>query len=98
MLFTQPRKARRVEMHTISAALLKVPRARTTIAQRLGVTPRCVENWLAGSSQPSASNLVDLMRHFDVVSDAVLHMAGRRPLTDAQINAAKQALKLLEDI
>lgn len=80
----------------ISEMILKIPDAAREIPRRISVTPQTVNNWLDGSTTPSALNLVALMAEFDVVTTEVLKMAGKRPLTDSQLNAARQALKLLE--
>lgn len=50
------------------------------------MSSRTVENWLSGSTEPRASHLIELMRHFSVVVDDVLERAERKQggLTHAQ--------------
>lgn len=52
-------------------------RATKTLMQWTGANERTVKNWLAGSSGPSGSHLVDVMRHSNGVFAAVLVMSGR---------------------
>lgn len=96
MVFRVLRKVLPQNMSAIAATLCRIPNARISIPAAIGVSPRTVENWLSGATQPTATNLVALMREFDHVTDDVLRMAGKRTMTDAQIEAAKKALRLLE--
>lgn len=94
MVLRLTRKVLPKDMSAISATICRIPNARIEIPARLRVSPRTVENWLSGSTEPRASHLIELMRHFAVVVDDVLEKAERQPggLTHTQ----KQ--KLLEAI
>ena len=52
-----------------------------------GASERTIKNWFAGTSGPSGEHLVALLRHSNVVLEAVLHLAGRE-----QAVAAKKLL------
>lgn len=78
MVFRSPRKLLPKNMSALAATLCKVPNARFEIPARVRVSARTVENWLSGSTEPSATNLLALMREFPVVADDVLELTGRR--------------------
>lgn len=77
MVFRQHRKLLPNNMSALSATLCKVPNARFEIPAKLRVSARTVENWLSGATEPSATNLLALVREFDVVADDVLQITGR---------------------
>ena len=74
-------------------------RAVKTITKWTGANERTVKNWLAGSYGPNGEHLIHLLRHSDLVFDAVLHLAGRGKtinskelvtLRNAMVEAVKQ--------
>lgn len=71
----------RVYAETIAAALRDelgdTRRATKSLMQWTGANERTVKNWLAGSSGPSGSHLIDIMRHSNGTFAAVLVMSGR---------------------
>lgn len=77
MVLRPLRKVLPNKMSALAATLCKVPNARFEIPARIRVSARTVENWLSGSTEPSASNLLALMREFDVVADDVLQITER---------------------
>ena len=85
----------RKNMSALATAICRVPDARNLISEKIGVTSRAVESWLQGTTQPNAENLIAMMREFDVITEEVLRLAGKRVVTDAQLRAAREALKLL---
>lgn len=93
MVFRLPTKLLPKNMTAIAATLCRVPNARLSIPAAIGVSARTVENWLSGSTQPTATNLIALMREFDVVADAVLEASGRND--DGKLTH-EQRRKLLE--
>jgi len=67
---------------TVVAAALqrsasKWPSKLKTIASRVGISDRTVQNIYDGSNAPSAATLIRLMREFEPVHNAVLDLAGR---------------------
>lgn len=94
MVFRSLAKVLPKNMSAIAATLCRVPNARMSIPASIGVSARTVENWLSGATQPTAMNLIALMREFDVVHDAVVEAANRKRegLSQTQIT------KLLEVI
>jgi len=86
MVFRSPSKLLPQNMSAIAATLCRVPNARLSIPAAIGVSARTVENWLSGATQPTAGNLIALMREFDEVADDVLQMTERAQanLTHAQ--------------
>jgi len=73
-------------MTALAATICRIPNARLEIPARIRVSPRTVENWLSGSTEPRAGHLIALMREFDEVADAVLEASNRNQpgLTHAQ--------------
>ena len=65
---------------------------------RAGVSARTAKNWLSGTTGPTGTHLVELMRTSDHVLEAVLQMAGRKldPTTGA--TEAGELLKRAHDI
>lgn len=78
MLFRSTRKLLPQYMSAIAATICRVPNARFEIPAKIRVSARTVENWLSGATQPSAENLIALMREFDEVADDVLKLAQRQ--------------------
>ena len=77
MVFRHPRKLLPKNMSAIAATLCRIPNARLSIPAAIQVSARTVENWLSGATQPTAQNLIALMREFDEVADDVLQMTDR---------------------
>ena len=75
---------RRSVTDALSAALRRefgeTPAAAKRIARLVGANPRAVRNWLEGVNAPSGEYLISLLRHSDVVLQAVLGLAGRSDL------------------
>lgn len=78
MVFRSLSKLLPQNMTAIAATLCRVPNARLSIPAAIGVSARTVENWLSGSTQPTATNLIALMREFDEVADEVLRLSSRQ--------------------
>lgn len=77
MVFRSPRKVLPKHMSAIAATICRIPNARIAIPAAIGASARTVENWLSGATQPTAMNLIALMREFPEVADDVLEMTGR---------------------
>lgn len=78
MVFRLNRKVLRSNvMPTASAAICRIPNARSLIPAVLGVAERTVDGWLQGTSAPSWDNTIALIKHFDEFADAVLQETGR---------------------
>ena len=77
MVFRSTRKHLPNDMTAIAATICRIPNARLEIPARIRVSPRTVENWLSGSTEPRATHLIALMHHFAEVTDDVLRMAQR---------------------
>lgn len=74
-------------------------RATKSLMQWTGANERTVKNWLAGSTGPSGSHLVDLMRHSNAVFAAVLVMASREQnLAIQKLTAARGVLVAMLEI
>lgn len=69
-----------------------------TLMQWTGANERTVKNWLAGSSGPSGSHLVDVMHHSNGVFAAMLVMSGREQSLAVQklIGARDLLIMMLE--
>jgi pyocin large subunit-like protein len=87
----------RIYAATIGAALRDelgdTRRATKSLMQWTGANERTVKNWLGGSSGPSGSHLVDIMRHSSGALAAVLVMSGReQSLAIHKLAAAREVL------
>jgi hypothetical protein len=76
-------------------------RAVKTIMKWTGANERTVKNWLAGRYGPNGDHLIRLIRHSDLVLDALLHLAGRQKAVTAKElgtlrNALAEALKQID--
>lgn len=69
------------------------------IEERTLRSARAAKNWLTRSNGPAGPELIDLIREFDEVYEAVMIMANRSPstipLTESQKEEALNALRLL---
>lgn len=72
----------------------RVPAER--LARACGKTLRSVNRWLEGTTQPSAVDLMHVFREFPDLITEVAEVAGHKVVTQAQYDAAKRALKILE--
>lgn len=52
-------------------------RAAKDTARWTGVSERTAKNWISETYGPTGENLIELMRHSDIVLDVVLVLAGR---------------------
>lgn len=97
MVFRSTPKVLPQNMSAISAVICRVPNARISIPAEIGASPRTVENWLSGATEPNASYLIALMAKFDVVADWVIDQAGRadKGITFEQRSKIMEARKLL---
>lgn len=75
-------------------------RAAKTTIKWTGVSERTAKNWILGYCGPSGENLIELMRHSDVVLAVVLELAGRRDaLASDRIERVRQELaSILNDL
>ena len=76
--------------------------ATKTVMRWTGASERTVKNWFAGSNGPTGGHLVALLQHSDIVLDALVKVAGRRPvITSAKLaalsDALTNALRLVDD-
>lgn len=67
------------------------------ISERIGRSIGAAKKWLAGENAPGAAELIELAREYDEVWDAICMLAHRSPvdLTEAQLRAAEEALRLI---
>ncbi len=82
---------------TIAKALREefsgAPNATKTVMRWTGASERTVKNWFAGSNGPTGEHLLELLRHSDVVFDALVNVAGRKKvITAAKLVALSDAL------
>ena len=80
----------------------RAPSAIKTVMRWTGASERTVKNWFAGSNGPTGGHLVALLRHSDIVFDALVNVAGRRRvITSAKLaalsDALTNALRLVDD-
>lgn len=80
----------------------RAPNATKTVMRWTGASERTVKNWFAGSNGPTGGHLVTLLRHSDIVFDALVNVAGRRRvITSAKLaalsDALANALRLVDD-
>lgn len=88
----------RKNLSTMSDVAEDIPRIllRVPIDGLAAATGRCrrtVTNWLNGSTAPSAADLIMAMSHYDDVTNEILKLAGKRSLTDDQINKLRRVLE-----
>lgn len=85
----------------ISGALRReaghTPSAVKFVASRIRRNARAARNWLEGHNAPRAAELIELMREFDEVHEAVLRLANRNPASsDESVQLRIQrAMKIL---
>lgn len=61
----------------LADAIRALPLTTKEIARRVGVAPRTVEGWKAGTSAPSYDAVVAACREFDSIWDVMKDAAGR---------------------
>lgn len=73
-------------------------RATKTLVQWTGAHERTVKNWLTGTSGPSGSHLMAVIRHSDMVFAAVMLMADREQAVAVQklVDARDTLIGVLE--
>jgi hypothetical protein len=72
--------------------------SRVPIDALAAATKRCratVRNWLEARTAPSAVDLVSIFSEFPDLIREVAELSGHRVVTEAQLDAAREALKLL---
>jgi hypothetical protein len=71
-------------------------RATKTVMRWTGAGERTVRNWFSGAKGPSGDNLLSLIRHSDVVLEAVLYRSGReRNVIHGRFQATRETLREL---
>jgi hypothetical protein len=82
----------------LRAAVAHLPAAGKQVSRMTGKCPRTIRNLLEAQNAPSAATLIELMRDFDEVYEAVLSMAQRNPQAPSGANhqdRIEQAMKIL---
>lgn len=97
MTFAVPDMAPKSISEVLKSAMADTRAPIQTLAWKIKRSPSTVKKWWSGKSQPSAADLIHLMREFDEVSEAVFEMAGRDFSAETLRLARKQIIEGLND-